>query len=86
MLAQGYVDGACDTPLLGDTIGVHFDRVAEQHAGRPALAVSRQDVRRTYAELEIRRGVSDDRDRRAQKFMMKQQMIEELDLVVEKTA
>ena len=27
-LTQSYVHGASDVPLIGDTIGVHFDKVA----------------------------------------------------------
>ena len=40
------------TPLLGDTIGVNFQRTAARFADRPALVSRHQDVRLTYAELD----------------------------------
>src|SRR5262245_39772137 len=47
-----YVHGASDTPFIGDTIGVHFDRVVERFAERDALIVRHQQVRWTYEELK----------------------------------
>src|SRR3974390_464682 len=35
-LAQSYVHGASTVPLIGETIGVYFDKAAERWAGRPA--------------------------------------------------
>jgi fatty-acyl-CoA synthase len=49
-----YVHGASDTPLIGDTIGVHFDRIAERFAERDALIVRHQQIRWTYRELKER--------------------------------
>ncbi|MBV9816120.1 MAG: AMP-binding protein, partial [Alphaproteobacteria bacterium] len=49
-----YVHGASDTPFIGDTIGVYFDRVAERFAGRDALIVRHQQIRWTYGELKER--------------------------------
>jgi fatty-acyl-CoA synthase len=49
-----YVHGASPAPLLGDTIGAHFDRVAAKHAPREALVVRHQGVRWTWAELKRR--------------------------------
>jgi len=49
-----YVHGASDTPFIGDTIGVHFDRIAERFAERDALIVRHQGVRWTYRELKER--------------------------------
>src|SRR5262245_39061298 len=49
-----YVHGASDTPFIGDTIGVHFDRVVERFAERDALIVRHQGVRWTYRELKER--------------------------------
>ena len=48
---QSYVHGASDTPLIGDTIGVHLDRMAALSPDRPALVVRHQDIRWTYAEF-----------------------------------
>jgi fatty-acyl-CoA synthase len=53
-LTQSYVHGASDVPLIGDTIGVHFDRAAERWRERPALIVRHQNIRWTYGELKDR--------------------------------
>src|SRR5271169_468023 len=49
-----YVHGASGTPFIGDTIGVHFDRVAERFGERDALVVRHQRIRWTYQELKER--------------------------------
>jgi fatty-acyl-CoA synthase len=49
-----YVHGASDTPFIGDTIGVHFDRIAERFDERDALIVRHQQIRWTYRELKER--------------------------------
>ena len=54
MTQLSYVHGASDTPFIGDTIGVHFDRVVERFAGRDALIVRHQQVRWIYRELKDR--------------------------------
>jgi len=41
-------------PLIGETIGVHFDKAAAQWAERDALVVRHQNVRWTYGELQRR--------------------------------
>jgi fatty-acyl-CoA synthase len=51
MPAPSYSHGTSATPLLGDTIGANFDRVAARFPDRPALVSRHQDVRLTYAEL-----------------------------------
>src|SRR6202050_4711541 len=51
-LTQSYVHGVSMTPLIGDTIGVHFDKVAARFADRDALMVGAQNVRWTYGELK----------------------------------
>jgi len=48
---RSYVHGASAAPLLGETIGENFARIAALHAGRPALVVREQGVRWTYGEL-----------------------------------
>jgi fatty-acyl-CoA synthase len=53
-LTQSYVHGASDVPLIGDTIGVHFDKVAECWSGRDALIVRHQNVRWSYGELKAK--------------------------------
>jgi len=49
-----YVHGACDVPLIGETIGAHFDKAAERWRERTALAVRHQNIRWTYGELKAR--------------------------------
>ena len=49
-----YVQGACDQPLIGATIGQMFDAMALEHAGREALVVPHQNLRWSYQELRRR--------------------------------
>jgi len=51
-LIQSYVHGASAVPLIGDTIGVHFDRAVARWPESEALVVRHQGVRWTYRELE----------------------------------
>ena len=53
-ITQSYVHGASSVPLLGDTIGVHFDKAVARWPDREALVVPHQNVRWTYAELSKR--------------------------------
>ncbi|MBP2302987.1 AMP-binding protein [Azospirillum picis] len=53
-LTQSYVHGASATPLLGETMGAHLDRMAALSPDRPALVVRHQDVRWTYSEFRRR--------------------------------
>jgi fatty-acyl-CoA synthase len=53
-LALSYTHGANATPLIGETIGVHFDRTIERWGDRPGLTVSQQGVRWTWRELAER--------------------------------
>ena len=46
-----YVHGAASVPLLGETVGANFARIAARHAERLALVVSEQNVRWSYGEL-----------------------------------
>jgi fatty-acyl-CoA synthase len=46
-----YDHGADDRPLLGETIGENFDRIAAAHADREALVDRASGRRWTYAEL-----------------------------------
>jgi fatty-acyl-CoA synthase len=46
-----YAHGACDQPLLGETIGQNLDRIAARHAGAAALVSRHQGVRHTYQEF-----------------------------------
>ena len=52
MRVPSYCHGTSDTPLLGDTIGVNFERTVGRFADRPALVSRHQDVRLTYAQLD----------------------------------
>ena len=49
--ALSYAHGASATPLLGETVGAHFDRTVERWGDRPGLIVSQQGVHWTYREL-----------------------------------
>src|SRR5579864_1590881 len=51
MATASYVHGASETPFIGDTIGVYFDRTVERHGDRDALIVRHQGIRWTYREL-----------------------------------
>src|SRR5579863_2786654 len=50
-LTQSYVHGASDAPLIGDTIGLHLDRMAALAPKAPALVSRHQDIRWTYGEF-----------------------------------
>jgi fatty-acyl-CoA synthase len=52
MPAPSYSHGTFDTPLLGDTIGAHFERTAARFADRDAVVSCQQERRLTYAELD----------------------------------
>jgi fatty-acyl-CoA synthase len=54
MAMLSYVHGACNVPLIGDTIGVHFDKAVARWHDRPALIVRHQNIRWTYGELQKR--------------------------------
>ena len=49
-----YVHGASEVPLIGETIGAHFDRMAARFAERDALVVRHQQIRWRYRELKER--------------------------------
>jgi fatty-acyl-CoA synthase len=49
-----YSHGTCDTPLLGETIGVNFDRAVRRFAEKDALIVRHQQIRWSYGELAER--------------------------------
>ena len=53
-LTQSYVHGVSMTPLIGETIGVHFDKAAARWGERDALIVRQQNVRWTYRELQAK--------------------------------
>ncbi len=53
-LTQSYAHGASPVPLIGETIGVHFDKAAARFPEREALIVRHQNVRWTYADLKSR--------------------------------
>ena len=46
-----YVHGVSDVPLLGETIGVHFERTMARWGGQPGLISCQQGVRWSYREL-----------------------------------
>jgi fatty-acyl-CoA synthase len=49
-----YQHGASDQPMLGDTIGQHFDRTVARWPNRPGLIVHQQQVSWTWSELAER--------------------------------
>src|SRR4249919_3394311 len=49
--ALSYAHGASKVPLIGETIGAHFDRTVARWGERPALVVRQQGVRWSYREL-----------------------------------
>lgn len=51
-LAQSYVHGASSLPLIGDTIGVHFDRAVTRWPEAEALVSCHQNIRWTYRDLQ----------------------------------
>jgi fatty-acyl-CoA synthase len=54
MAQLSYVHGASETPLIGETIGVYFDRAVEQHGERDALVVRHQQIRWSWRQLKSR--------------------------------
>jgi fatty-acyl-CoA synthase len=52
MMKLSYVHGASTRLLIGETIGVHFDRTAARFADRDALIVRHQDIRWSWCELK----------------------------------
>ena len=52
--APSYSSGASARPLIGETVGAMFDRIAAQHGNRPALVVRHQNIRWSYAEFARR--------------------------------
>jgi fatty-acyl-CoA synthase len=53
-LTQSYVHGASAETLIGETIGVHFDRAVMRWPHNEALVVRHQHIRWTYSELQQR--------------------------------
>jgi fatty-acyl-CoA synthase len=51
-LTRSYVHGASDIPLLGNTIGEHFDDIVRRWPDREALVVRHQNVRWSYSQLK----------------------------------
>jgi fatty-acyl-CoA synthase len=54
MVAMSYVSGTAARPLLGETIGQHFDRAVDRWGERPGLIVRQQGVRLTWRQLQAR--------------------------------
>ncbi len=52
--ALSYEHGASPIHLIGETVGVHFDRIVAAHGNRLALVVRHQNIRWSYAELAAR--------------------------------
>ena len=49
---EPYAAGETSSPLLEDTIGANFERIAREHADREALVEVASGRRWTYAELD----------------------------------
>src|SRR5262245_42586023 len=54
MTRMSYVSGTSDEPLLGETIGDNFDRMASAHRDALCLVARHQGVRWTYGEFAAR--------------------------------
>jgi fatty-acyl-CoA synthase len=54
MSSPSYVSGVSSVPLIGETIGEHFDRAAARWSNLEALVVRHQNIRWTYGELKQR--------------------------------
>ena len=54
MTRPSYVHGASGTPLIGETIGVYFDRAVERFGERDALIVRHQGIRWSWLQLKQR--------------------------------
>jgi len=50
MRTLSYFSATSDKPLVYETIGRCFDRIADRHGGRDGLIVRHQDIRWSYAE------------------------------------
>jgi len=50
-MSLSYAHGVSSMPLIGETIGVHFDRTVERWGGQPALISRQQGVNWTWREL-----------------------------------
>ena len=53
-LTQSYAHGTSEVPLIGDTIGQHFDAAAARWADRDALVVRHQDIKWSWVDLRAR--------------------------------
>src|ERR1700722_18611734 len=51
MRTLSYAHGVTTVPLLGETIGAHFDRTVERWGDRPALISRQQGITWTWREL-----------------------------------
>jgi fatty-acyl-CoA synthase len=54
MTPLSYVHGDSEQPLIGETLGVFFDRIVRRFGDREALVVRHQNLRWTYRELQRR--------------------------------
>src|SRR5207253_3699274 len=54
MPQPSYVHGASTIPLIGETIGVHFDRTVERFGEHDSLIVRHQKLRWSYRDLKQR--------------------------------
>src|SRR3954470_237456 len=53
-LTQSYTSGPSKAPLIGDTIGAHFDAVAARWPERDAVIARHQGICWSYGELKAR--------------------------------
>jgi fatty-acyl-CoA synthase len=51
MTTLSYAHGVSGTPLLGETIGMHFDRTVQRWGGQPGVISRQQAIRWTWREL-----------------------------------
>ncbi|MEJ0044039.1 MAG: hypothetical protein WDM81_18295 [Rhizomicrobium sp.] len=58
MRTHSYFSATSDRPLVYETVGRCFDRIADRHGDRDGLIVRHQDIRWSYAEYRRQSTVS----------------------------
>ena len=56
-MTLSYAHGASDIPLIGDTIGTHFDRTVSRWGDRPGV-ISRQQAVPAFSTIMLSKAIS----------------------------
>src|SRR5262249_55887504 len=51
-LTASYAHGVSDTPLLGDTIGIHFDKTVARFPNHDAVIARHENIRWTWTQFK----------------------------------